>query len=230
MNGNIKSWIGVVCFLVFLGPNVFAGGLPVENGEFDPIKVQMKSIAEENSALANQNKLLKTELIGLQLEVEKLEQEIKAMDPGYANKVRLASAQNQAYSTRASRQLEELDDAALIEEAQDLYSSGQYMELGEGQRLRELELYDLQFQKQELELDLQERQAMLRDIEGQRNQELQDVKIAVEITGKEAEEARSKVTEAEQRALLYPRNIGLLKMENERLKKRIGQLRKLLSK
>ena len=230
MNGNIKSWIGVVCFLVFLGPNVFAEGLHVENGEFDPIKVQMKSIAEENSALASQNKLLKTELIGLQLEVEKLEQEIKAMDPGYANKVRLASGQNQAYSTRASRQLEELDDAALIEEAQDLYSSGQYMELGEGQRLRELELYDLQFQKQELELDLQERQAMLRDIEGQRNQELQDVKIAVEITGKEAEEARSKVTEAEQRALLYPRNIGLLKMENERLKKRIGQLRKLLSK
>ena len=125
--------------------------------------------------------------------------------------------------------LEKSNDTALIEEAQELFLSGQHMDLGEEQKLRELQLYDLQYQKQELELDLEDRQALHRKLEPQRQQEIQALKIAIQENTKEEERLYQRTAAMERKLAVYPQDISLLKMENETLKKRIKQLRKLLS-
>lgn len=121
MKNHFRLWVGVVYFLVFIGPNVLAQNQSAEDSVFDPIKDQIVSIAEKNAALVKQNKTLQVQLIGLQLEVERHEKVIRDLDPGFTNKARLAREQNQASSTQSSHHLEGLDDAALIEEAQEFF-------------------------------------------------------------------------------------------------------------
>jgi len=228
MKNHFGLWIGIVYFLIVMGPNVLAENQSAQNSAFDPIKDQMKSIIEDNTALIKQNKALKVQLIGLQLEVERREKEIRNLDPSFINKMQYLREGHQSPSTLSTNG-EELKDSALIKEAQELFLSGQYIDLDEEQRLRELQLYDLQYQKQELELDLQEKQALHRNIEEQRHQELQAVEREVEESAKEEENIRRKVTEAQRKVMAYPQDIDLLKMENETLRKKISHLRKLLS-
>ena len=215
-------------FLIVLGPNVFAQDQSVENNVFDPIKFQMKSIAEENTALVKKNKTLKVQLIGLQLEVEREERVIKDLDPEYTVKAQYSREQDRPLAIESTSR-EELEDSAIREEAQELFLSGQYMDLNEEQRLKELQLYDLQYQKQELKLDLLERQALVQEFQGQRDKEFQGVEKDIKESIREEKDMRRKVAGAEKRMLAYPQDIDLLKMENEALRKNIKHLRKLLS-
>jgi len=220
--------IGFVYFLIALGSNVFAQTQSVENSVFDPIKFQMKSVAEENAALAKKNKTLKTQLIGLQLEIEQVEEVIKDLDPEYVPKARYLREQERSRSKESAGK-EELDDSSITEEVQELFISGQYMDLDEGQRLNELQLHDLQYEKQELKLDLQERQALVEEFDGQKHQELQAIEKDVQESVRMEKNMRRRIAGAEKKVLTYPQNIDLLRMENEALRKKIGQLRKLLS-
>ena len=88
MKNHFRLCIGCVYFWIVLGSNVFAQDQSVEDSVFDPIKFQMKSIAEENAALTKKNKTLKVRLIGLQLEVERQEEVIRDLDPEYTVKAR----------------------------------------------------------------------------------------------------------------------------------------------
>lgn len=228
MKNYFRSWIGVICFLSVLGPNAAAQDQSGKKSMFDPIKGQMLSVAEENIALAKQNQRLRVQLIGFQLEVEKNEKVIKDLDSGYIYKDRYLREEEQV-SFDESMDEEESKSSALIKEAQDLFLSGQYMDLDEGQRLRELQLYDLQYLKQELELDLQDKQAQHQKIEEQKRLELQAAESEVQESVMEEENMRRKVAEAEKGILANPRNIDLLKIENETLRKKINQLRNFIS-
>jgi len=228
MKNYSRLYFGVMCFLIILGSNVFAQNQSVENSVFDPIKFQMKSITEENAVLSKKNKSLKAQLIGLQLEVERQEEVLRDLDPDYVPKERYSREQDRPPSTEPTNR-EEYEDLAMIEEAQELFLSGQYMDIDEEQRLRELQLYDLQYQKQELKLDLKERQGLVQEFGKQRRRELQAIENGLKESIREEKDIRRKVAGAEKRVLAYPQDIDLLKMENEALRKKIGQLRKLLS-
>lgn len=229
MKNYFRTWIGIVCSLGVLGSNALAQDQSGKNNIFGPIKAQMLSVAEKNAVLAKQNQTLRVRLIGLQLEVERHEKVIRDLDPGFINKERRSREEDRASSVELMSG-EELENSALIKEAQDLFLSGQYMDLDEEQRLWELQLYDLQYQKQELEIDLQDRQALRQKIEGQRRRELQIVEGEVQESAREEKNIHRKVAEAKKKVMAYPQNIDLLKMENETLRKRIGRLRSLLSR
>ena len=228
MKNCFKSWIGVICFLIVVGSNALAQDQSGKNSIFDPIKDQMLSVAEESITLAKQNQTLRVQLIGLQLEVEKHEKAIKDLDPGFVSEERRLSKQNRSPSVE-STDGDKSENSALIKEAQELFLSGQYMDLDEEQRLRELQLYDLQYQKQELELDLQDRQNLQQKIESQKRQELQIVEGETQESVREEENIYRQVIEAEKKVMAYSQNIDLLKMENEMLRTKIGRLRKLIS-
>ena len=229
MKNYFLLWIGIVYFLIVMGPNVLAQSRSTETSVFDPIKDRMKLVADDNVDLSEQNRTLRTQLVGFQLEVEKVEKEIEILDPGSVRKMRYLREQGKMSLPQSLHDLEKSNDIALIEEAQELFLSGQHMDLGEEQKLRELQLYDLQYQKQELELDLEDRQALHRKLEPQRQQEIQALKIAIQENTKEEEHLYQRVAAMERKLAVYPQDISLLKMENETLKKRIKQLRKLLS-
>jgi len=226
MKNHFRLFIGFVYFLIVLGPNVFAQDQSVEKSVFDPIKFQMRSITEKNSALAKKNKTLKAQLISLQLAIEKHEQERKGLDPEISGKMQYSREQSQAPSAQPLDHSKDINGTALIEEAQDLYLMGQHLDLDEGQSLRELQLYDLQYQKQELELDLQDKQALYEEVKEQRHKELQIVEEDFQERVREEKDMRLKVADEEKKMLTYTQDIDLLKIENETLRKKIEQLRK----
>jgi len=228
MKNYFRSWIWVVYFLSVMGISATAQDESGNNSIFDPIKSQMLSVTEKKITLAKQNQALRVQLIGLQLEVERHERVIKDLDPGFINKER-RSRKGDRFSSIYSMNKEELENSDLTKEAQELFLSGQYMDLSEEQRLWELQLYDLQYQKQELEIDLQDRQVLHQKMEEQRHTEFQVVEEEVQESARKEKNMHRKVTEAEKRVMAYSRNIDLLKMENETLRKKIGYLRDSLS-
>lgn len=229
MKNYFLFWIGVIYFLICLDSSAFAQDRSNKNSVFDPIKGQMKMVAENNIDLAGQNKVLRAQFISFQLEVEKVEKEIEVLDPEFVDKMRYTREQRKKYSSWSLHKAEEDNDSRLVQEAQELYLSGQHMDLDVEQKLRELRLYDLQYEKQELELDLQDKQALHREIEPQRHREIQALKIAIQENTMEEERLYQRAAQMERKLAVFPQEISLLKMENETLKKRIKQLRKLLS-
>lgn len=224
-NKNVMNKKSRLLFFVFLFTALIKTGWSAEDlsGKadiFDDIKVRMVSSVEENVRLAAENKALKAELIDLQLEVEQHEQDIEALDPGYRKARKAAREQTQVFSGRDDPRGDEL-----IQEAQNIYLSGRSMALGDVQRLRELHLYDLQYQKQELELDLKSLEFLDRKVGEQRRPELNALEREVEENAARTRTISEKIAEEEQAALRYPQTIDLLKMENEALKQKISQLK-----
>ena len=104
------------------------------------------------------------------------------------------------------------------------------MDLDLAQQLRELQLYDLQFYKQELLLDLYEQKTAYQKVESKRRQELEAYQEEIQQIQDKENDLSQRVAELEKRALSYPQEIDLLKMENKELKRKIALFKQRLSK
>ena len=204
--------------------NGFAEDLSNEGGVFDDIKVEMMSAARENNRLGEENKTLKMQLITLQLEVERFERDVEELDPEYME-TRKASREPGAMPTDWN----DADDDALIREAQDIYLSGRSLDLDESQKLRELQLYDLQYEKQELQLDLKSAEFLYGKVKDQRKSQLKVLQEDVTANESRIKDVTLRIAVQEKATLSYPQKIDLLKMENKALRKKIKQLKQLLS-
>lgn len=214
----------IIFFIGVMVNNGLAEGLPDNGDLFDDIKIQMITASQKNKKLAVENKTLKAQLISLQLEIEKYEQEIGMIDPEYINDRKLLNEKKTESTDR-----DDSEGDALIQEAQNIYLSGPSMMLDEGQRLRELQLYDYQYEKQELQLDIQSMEFLHQKIKERRRPELGTLQKDIEENVAKSRNVALRIAEQEKAALSYPQEIDLLKMENEALKKKIKQLKRLLS-
>lgn len=200
-----------------------AENLSQEDSVFDDIKVRMASSLEENIRLAEENKRLKRELTSLQLEIERYEREIRRLDPGYTKAREVSRKQK-----KRSAGLKDSRGGDLVREAQNIYLSGQLMALDDAQRLKELYLYDLQYQKQDLELQLKSMEFLYQKINEQRSPELDALERKIGDNAAKAKELVVDIAEQEKAALSYPQEIEFLEMENRSLQKRIDHLKQFL--
>ena len=223
MDKRLRLLLFLLVFIAAMTIEGAAENLSQGADVFDDIKVQMISSSRENKGLAAENKTLKAQLISLQLEIERYEQDIGKLDPEYMEDRELLRREKK----RSTGWMDPADDA-LVREAQNIYLSGQSMALDDVQRLRELQLYDLQYQKQELELDLKSMEFLQQKIREQRRPELDALERDIRANIAEIRALSVKIAEQEKAALAYPREIELLKMENKALKQRISQLKRLL--
>lgn len=199
--------------------------LSEEPDVLDPIRSRMIESSQENKRLAEENKALKAQLISLQLEIEQIEGEMKRLDPGYVKMSEQERKQN-----RESSGFRGLGDDDLIREAQNIYLSGRTMALGDVERLKELQLYDLQYRKQELELDLMSMEFLCRKVNEQRQPEIEAQEEGIKENEAKIENISMQIIEEERKSLLYPRNIELLKMENKALRQKIRNLKQLMKR
>jgi hypothetical protein len=102
------------------------------------------------------------------------------------------------------------------------------MALDDVQRLQELQLYDLQYQKQDLDLDLKSLEFLHEKVSEQRRSEIDALEEAIKENKNKARDISIKVAEEEKAALIYPQEIDLLRMENKTLQQRINKLRRML--
>jgi len=225
MKTYLKLFVLIFLFSAVMGKNGLAQEQPSKGGFFDGIKAQMMSAVKENQELATENKTLKAQLVGLQLEVEQYEGEIEELAPGYADAVESVPAQH-----ARSPSWNDYGDDALIQEAQEIYLSGRLLDLDEQQRLQELKLYDLQYQKQEVQLDLQSQEALYQEVDEERQQELDVLQGDIQGNRVKEKDLSLKAAELEKAALAYPQEIDLLKMENKALKQKIHDLKRMLSR
>lgn len=200
-----------------------AENLSQEDSVFDDIKVRMASSLEENIRLAEENKRLKGELTSLQLEIERYEWEIRRLDPGYMKAREVSRKQK-----KRSAGLKDSRGGDLVREAQNIYLSGQLMALDDAQRLKELYLYDLQYQKQDLELQLKSMEFLYQKINEQRSSELDALERKIGDNAAKAKELVVDIAEQEKAALSYPQEIEFLEMENRSFQKRIDHLKQFL--
>ena len=200
-----------------------AENLSQEDSVFDDIKVRMASSLEENIRLAEENKRLKGELTSLQLEIERYEWEIRRLDPGYMKAREVSRKQK-----KRSAGLKDSRGGDLVREAQNIYLSGQLMALDDAQRLKELYLYDLQYQKQDLELQLKSMEFLYQKINEQRSPELDALERKIGDNAAKAKELVVDIAEQEKAALSYPQEIEFLEMENRSFQKRIDHLKQFL--
>lgn len=213
----------IFLFIVLIKTDGSAENSPGGADVFSDIKVRMISSSQENKKLAVENKALKAELVGLQLEIEQYEQEIGRLDPGYMKAKEAARRQKKRPAGRSDPRGDDL-----IREARNIYLSGRSMALDDVQRLREVQLYDLQYQKQELELDLKSLEFARQKIREQRRPELDALERDIQANITKIRGLSVKIAGQEKAALNYPGRIDLLRMENKALKQRIRQLKRLL--
>ena len=192
---------------------------------FDDIKVQLINSSRNHKDLVDENKTLKARLISLQLEIERYEQELEAADPGYMRARRAGKEQ-----AKRSSGWSDPEGDNLVREAQNIYLSGQAIPLDGVQKLRELQLYDLQYQKQELDLDLKSLEFLHEKVGEQRRSELEALENTVRENAEKNGDLLIKISQEEAAAHNHSRHINLLEMENRWVKKRIYQLKKLLKK
>jgi len=225
--------IKIVVFSMFLllasGSDGTAQNMPNNTAVFKPIKSQMTAQNQENIALVKENKKLRAQLIGLQLESERIEREIRRLDPDYRVNRKFVREQSGVFLVQ-SDELKALDEDSLIREAQEIYLSGQSLDLNLVQKLRELRLYDLQFQIQELRLDYRELENKSGEIDSKHSEALQVIQSRIDQNSKREKDLLRRKVDLQEAAMTYPQEFSLLEMEIEGLKEKIYQLRTALSR
>jgi len=203
------------------------GSLDQEDRTLNFIKEGMVTAVQENKKLNKENRALKNELVGLQLAVEQSENKVDALmaqQKSLPNDFAMREGQNrQAPST-----LEEFGIDDMIKEARAIYLSGQSEPLSEIQRLQELYLYDLQYQKQELLLELKSKQAQYQSVGENRLEELDRIQQDIQDNIQQRKELELRSIDQEKAIRMYPKEIDLLKMENQAFRQEIDLLESML--
>ena len=154
------------------------------------------------------------------------EKEVKDLQYRYPHRVKSNREQSTIYSEATSSLAGSAGYDPFIDEAQELYLSGQIMNLSDEQNLHELHLYDLQYQKQKLLLDLRELEVLYGEVQGKRSQEMEALESEIQEIINQEKEIRIKVMVLEKAAIAYPQDIDLLKMENKALENKIIRLKR----
>ena len=188
---------------------------------FDDFKQKMMAAVKEHERLASENEELRAQLIKLRYQVEKKEKQKGILPSVTKNRGPVLKIKNRELSD--SSLLLGKDAKTPVEEAQEIYSSGQTAGVGDGQRLKELFLYDLQYQVQELELDVKLKEFWLRNVDVERNQKVDALNEEVGKIREREQGMFQKVMEQERLAADSPKQIELLKMENQMLKDKINR-------
>jgi predicted RNase H-like nuclease (RuvC/YqgF family) len=220
MNIDLRLWAMMILFIAVAGRSGLAQDQSPEEQGLDAIKHQMISAAQRNHELAIENKTLKAQLVALQMEVERYHKDVAELD-------RRSGQDGGDAGFPASRDM--LVDDPLVQEAQAIYLSGRSMDIDEEQRLREIQLYDLQYRKQELQMDLQSKESIYRETAGQRKQELNSLRKDIQKNEEKEKDLYRRIAEAEKVTAAYPAGVELLKMENQVLRQRINNLKYLIS-
>lgn len=200
-----KLGIWACVFLAVMGQNGFAQ--QNESGEhtvFDAIKARMISAAKDNERLVIEYKSLKSRLVSLQMEIARLKKDIEGLQPPEKNQPTAYHDPDRTFS------VDEIEDDVLIREAQEIYTTGQSMGIDGAQRLKELLLYDLSFQKQELQLDWQAKQRLYQEEEARRQQELDIIQKDIEEGLAKEEGLARKMAELEREEASSAREMDLL--------------------
>src|SRR3989338_1953368 len=203
MSKYFTAYCLVTLFLLGVHGVGFAQSTTEEKSDFDPIKSQMSTLIEDNRELMARNKELNTQLISLQLQVHKMENQLQELDPHYVEYAPREHDHSDRDSDQAS-DIQLLEGDALIQEAQNLYLSGQFMDLPMEQKLKELYLYDLSYQKQELELDLWEKESIYQEIQEGKNQELTAIEEELKAYSVKGRDLMQKIAELEKAKMTYP--------------------------
>ncbi len=207
-------------FWVFLGRLGSAEDLSGQKSAFNPIKSGLPRVIQTNHALRKENKALKAEFIGLQLEVDRQEMELELLDPAY---VRGGALKREQTSLSPQEEVER-DDAALFHEVQNLYTSGVGLDLDLEQKQQELKLYDLQYQKEELLSDLEKKEFLYAEVGSKWVDELEEIEREIGENIDEKEALLLEISSSRKILEQYYRETDLLRMENEGLKKKIKHL------
>ena len=176
-------------------------GSPVEESGLDDFKQKMISAAKEHDELLAENRKLKKMIGGHQSGVNGKKQDRGVIPWLEKRKKKEIITSNRELSV-TSLLLEE-NRNKMIKEAQDIYLSGLKMDLGDAQKLRELYLYDLQFQKQELELDIQLKEYWIKNVEDERYRKLDARDQEISSISAQEQELSEKVAELERAAAVF---------------------------
>lgn len=216
MNIYSRLWILAVLFLALTGQNGSAQNETQRESVFDVIKSRMRSAADQNKELAAENNALKAQLVALQLEVEQYRRDVEELEQRYAaagrsvgERASLPAGQGKASGGRAAAG----DDPQTA--ADDL------------QRLRELRVSDLQYQKEELLLDLKLKEYLHKEAGEERRRELDALQKDIRENAEREKALSLKIADLEKAALAHPLEIELLKTENKELKRRFEALKRL---
>jgi len=220
---KITLMIAVLCLLI--GTTGFAQDAPQSNNSVEAIRSELIKARRTTNDLKEQNKRLKSKLLGFQMEVQRSEAEVKKLEHLYPHRANPDRERSAVFSD-ADKGLKGVTTSdPLVQEAQEIFLSGQIMDLSDEQKLKELYLYDLQFQKQELRLNLEEMGVLYQDVERKQMEEMETLQDEIrELVSREKQVYRQ-VMEAEKAVLSYPQIIELLKVENKRLQETIRRLK-----
>lgn len=226
MDKFFRLFLTGILLMLIMAPGVQAQapgtqGAPEDgNGYFDRFRSRLLSSVEEQKRLADENQVLKSQLIGLQIEVEQLEREILQLDPDFFKK------QKNAGRRKVSGWLDE-DVDARVKEAQEVYLTGRFMPIGDLQRLRELHLYDLQFRAQETALDYKSLKHMDGKLKEQRRPQIESLKSEINARVDKLRDLQDQIVAQQRAARNLPKRLKLLKMENQALMNRLEYLERL---
>lgn len=195
-----------------------------EQTVFDDFKEKMMIAVQEHERLAAENESLRGQLIDLRFQVERKERQ-KGIMPS-KSKDRGPGLKIKDRELSESSLLLGKDAKTPIDEAQEIYLSGQTQDVGDVQRLKELFLYDLQYQVQELELDIKLKEYWLGNVDSERKQKMDALNVEVGKIKEQEQEMFQEVLEQERLAADSPKQIELLKMENKMLKDKINRLQR----
>lgn len=169
----------------------------------DVLKGRIKALLEENQALEAEYAQIKQEFLDVQGTADSYKEEIAALEEEL----------KQIESADASTQEADTD----IKEPPDI---------GQIKDLRQLQLYDLYYQKKELELELQEDQESSQPGQDPGDAQTAALRDELERNLEKEKELRRQTAELQQKTASYPKEIERFKRENAELEEQVKALRK----
>lgn len=225
MNKYLKGWIGTIIFLAVIGQNGSVQSQSDGSSAFESFKMNMISAAKESNQLMVENRGLKAQLESLQLEIERYGKEEGGLDQIYADIEASKNKQNELVINWKG-----IKDDPLVREAQELYLNGRRIGLDEAQRLRELQLYDLQYQKQELMLDLTFKKISYQEEKEKRRREMDTLQRDIQANEAKENNLLLRIAEIKKEVGNSSYEIDLLKMQIKSLKQSKSNLKQILLK
>jgi len=189
---------------------------------FTRIKEKIAVLLVEHKKLKARYDFLRKDFLALKEAVEQKEQEIKDIR-NQGNQVHLSRQQVKDFINNSQQRLEELRNEILLKESKNVYLTGELVDVDEKQRLRKLQLSELQIQKRALQMDLKLKDMGKKDREKTNKAPLEDLQKNLKKIQDEEQELIRTIAVIEEKRSSQPQKARVLKLENEKLEREIAE-------
>lgn len=217
----VKIEVGSADTLSSQDPSLPSGQYATHLDEFEATKAQLDILLRKHAELEKENNALENELAEIQ---ESLEQEKKAVE-GWRQKWSLENKLNDKENSALSslhNKIKALDDERLLKESRNAYLRSQLIELDDQQRIRNLQLSDLGYQRKELQMDFKLKEFQLEEHQQKQGQEIERIKKSIEVNKEQQKKIEAQINTLENEHAVYPGKIEQLQGEVSRLEFQVG--------